>query len=375
MKTMNDTTNRVEIDMRGKWIRGGLALVVAAGLAGCGAAAADGTDEGSEGSEFVRVINVEVQTLAARPFAEVIRLTGVARANQDVEVSAEESGVIREIFVEKGSSVREAQALARIDGEILEAQVAQARAAAELAEETWTRRKRLWEEDRVGSEIAYLEARYAAEQTAASLRALEERLERTTVRAPFAGVLDQRMIEVGSMVSPGQALFRVVDLSPMKVVAGVPERYAADVRPGTETTVHFDVLPGDAFEGSISYVGATVDARNRTFPVELRMANPGGLVKPEMVANLEVERRTLEEAVVVPQDALVRVEDGYVVFVVREEGGVSVAERRRVELGPRQRDEVVIMAGVSEGDRLVVVGQKSVADGDRVNVVGTGPQG
>jgi membrane fusion protein, multidrug efflux system len=82
-----------------------------------------------------------------------------------------------------------------------------------------------------------------------------------------------------------------------------------------------------------------------------------------------VTRRAVEEAVVVPQDALVRVEDGYVVFVATERGGVTVAEARPVTLGPARRNRVVVEEGVAEGERLIVVGHRSVADGDRVNVV------
>jgi membrane fusion protein, multidrug efflux system len=94
--------------------------------------------------------------------------------------------------------------LLKIDDAVLRAQVGQARAQADLAEQTWERRKRLWEEDRVGSELAYLEAKFAAEQTAANLAGLEARLERTTIRAPFTGILDERAVEVGTMVSPAR---------------------------------------------------------------------------------------------------------------------------------------------------------------------------
>ena len=90
-----------------------------------------------------------------------------------------------------------------------------------------------------------------------------------------------------------------------------------------------------------------------------------------MVANVSVTRRALQEAMVVPQDALIRVEDGYVVFVVTQREGATVAEVRPVVLGPSQRNRVVVEEGVRPGDRLIVVGQKSVADGDRVNVVGS----
>lgn len=353
-------------DKQVRWMRGGLAVVGAVVLSACGDAGAEDT----RGEPFVRVINVEVQEISAQRFVDQIRLTGAVWANQDVQVAAEESGVIREILKERGARVRAGEALAKIDDTILRAQTEQARAQAELASQTWERRQRLWEEDRVGSEIAYLEAKFAAEQTAANLRALEERLERTTVRAPFDGVLEDRTIEVGSMVSPGMVVARVVDLDPVKIRAGVPERYAADVHPGAQADVSFDVFPGREFRAPVTFVGATVNPQNRTFSVEVVMPNPEELIKPEMVANVGVAREELDAAMVVPQDALVRVEDGYVVFVAAEREGNTVAEVRPVTLGPSQRNQVVLESGVSLGDRLIIVGQKSVADGDRVNVVG-----
>lgn len=348
------------------------ALVLALAATGCGGGDAEGVEEAEATAPpaFARVINVEVRTIETRPFEEQIRLTGVAWANRDVQVAAEESGTIAEIFVDRGASVSAGQALFRIDDRVLRAQVNQARAQAELAQQTWERRRRLYEEDQVGSELAYLEARSAAQQAQAALESLEARLARTTIRAPFAGVLDQRMVEVGTHVSPGTPVARLVDLDPIKVVAGVPERYAGDVRRGGAAVVLFRVLPDEEYGTTIDYVGSTVNAQNRTFPIEIRMGNPGGLIKPEMVANILVERRALTDAVVVPQDALVRVEGGYVVFVAEETANGLVARVRSVELGPRQNDEVVVESGVEPGDRLVVVGQRSVADGDRINVVG-----
>ena len=348
-------------------IRGTLALVGGLVLAGCGSAQADGA---AASEEFVRVINVEVATIEVETFVEEIRLTSVAMANRDVMVAAEESGVIRELYADRGDWVSTGDPIAKIDDRLLSAQVDQARAAAELAQQTWVRRKRLWEEEQVGSEIAYLEAKFAAQQTAATLTGLEERLARTVVRAPFGGVLDERHVDVGTMVSPSDPIGRLVDLNPIKVFAGVPERYAADIRVGGQAQMTFEALGNDVFRAAIRYVGATVNPRNRTFAIEVQLPNPNGEIKPEMVANMSVTRRQVAEAIVVPQDALVRVEDGYVVYVVAGQGGATEAEVRTVELGPTRRNLVVIESGVSLGERLIVVGQKSVANGDRVRVVG-----
>jgi RND family efflux transporter MFP subunit len=348
-----------------------LVLGAALAVSACGGAQADGAEADEAGEEFVRIINVETLPVAPREFVERVRLTGTVEANRDVTVSAEESGTIVELLVEKGRAVRAGQPIARIDDRLLEPQVRQARAQAELARETWERRKRLWEEDQVGSELAYLEARYAAEEAAARLENLQQRLERTVVEAPVEGILDDRLVEVGTLVGPGTPVARVVDLDPVKIRGGVPERYAADVSTGARATVSFDVLEGEVFDGTVSYVGSTVSRSDRTFPVELTMPNPGGVVKPEMVANISVVRRTLEQAVVVPQDAIVRVEDGYVVFVVEGEGEERVARARPIVLGPSQSNQVVVREGLSAGEELVVVGQNQVADGDRVRVVGS----
>ncbi len=359
----------IERGIRGVALAFGLGL-----LSACGgdAEAGDAADVTEEPTAFTRVINVEVEAVVPETFVERIRLTGTVEANRDVTVSAEESGTIVELLVEKGERVSAGDSILRIDDRLLRAQFEEAQARAALAAETWERRKRLWEEDRVGSELAYLEARYASEQAAASLATLERRLERTVVLAPIEGVLDDRMVELGALVSPGTPVARIVDLDPVKVVGGVPERFAADVRRGSRATVRFDVLPDREFEGRVGFVGAAVDARTRTFPVELVFRNPGGVVKPEMVANISVERRSFDDAIVVDQDAIVRKADGYAVFVIGEDAEGPRAEVRQVEIGASQSDRVVIESGVEPGDRLVVVGQQQVADGDRVRIVGGG---
>ena len=257
----------VEVRRRG----GGVALMAAIALAGCGLQDADGADEAPTATG--RVLNVVVAALEPRDFSEVIRLSGTVAANRDVVVSAEESGIVTAVLVEKGSRVSQGQPIARIDDRLLSSQVAQATAQAALAGEIWTRRQRLFEDDGVGSELAYLEAKYQAQQADAALAALQRRLERTVVLAPIQGVLDDRQVEVGTMVNPGTPVARIVDLDPVKVVAGVPERYASDIRPGSRATVTFDALEAQTFEATIGFVGAVVNPSNRTFPVELRLPN------------------------------------------------------------------------------------------------------
>ncbi|MBA3889001.1 MAG: efflux RND transporter periplasmic adaptor subunit [Gemmatimonadaceae bacterium] len=348
-------------------------LAIAAACSDDAEARADSAAAAVAAEPAGRVINVQVAVVAGSDFAERIRLTGTVTAYRDVTISAEETGVIRQLPVAKGSTVGAGQVIAAIDDRILRAQVAQARAQAELTREVADRRHRLFTESTIGTELSVLEARSAAQQAAANLDGLSERLARTRIRAPISGVLDERNVEIGTMVAPGTPVARIIALSPAKVTAGVPERFAADVVPGSMARVTFDVLPGRHFDARIDYVGAAVNARNRTFPIEIALPNQGFAIKPEMVANVEILKQRLQQAVVVPQEALVRIENGFVVFVVEEDAGRPVARRRPVLLGPSQRNQVVVQAGLDPGDRLIVVGQNQVAHNDRVNVVAAAP--
>lgn len=346
------------------------ALVVA--LAGCGGGVQAGQvpeDSAQPGAEVGRRITVEVETLAPTPFTDYVRLTGTVEADRDVTVAAEESGVIRELYVEKGARVAAGQPIAKIDDRVLAAQAEQAASEAALAKETWERQRRLWEEERIGTELAYLRARYAAETADANARALAARLERTTIRAPVSGILDARFVEVGSMVAPGAPVARVVDSNPVKVVGGVPERFAGDVRRGGAVRITFDVLPGQEFEGRIAFVGTVVDPQSRTFPIEVEVPNPGGDIKPGMVANISATRRVFDSVIAVPREAVVRTESGYIAYVAVEQGGRTIAEARPLQLGPAQMNRIVVESGLQAGDRLIVVGQQQVAAGDILEVI------
>jgi membrane fusion protein, multidrug efflux system len=342
-------------------------LALALPLAGCAADEASASD--ADGARPARVISVEVEEVRPAAFTEFVRVVGSVQANRDVLVAAEEGGVIRELLVEKGAYVRAGQPIARVDDAVLRAQVDQAVASARLASETWERQRRLWEEERVGTEMGYLQAMYGARTAEAGARVLRERLARTVVRAPIAGVLEDRMVEVGSMVVPGAPIARIVDASTVKVLGGVPERHAGDVSRGAEMRVVFDAMAGADHAGRVQFVGATLNESNRTFPIEVAVPNPRGVIRPGMVAHLEVARGTVREALLVPQNALLRRENGYVVYVAVARDGEQLAELRDVVPGAFHGDRIVVEEGLRGGERIVTVGQQQVSSGDRLRIV------
>lgn len=349
---------------------------VTAVFAGAALALVLGACSGGEASEVSEAAApagriVSVETLAVQPedFTDFVQVVGTVEANRDVTVSAEEAGTIRQLLVEKGAFVQAGQPIARIDDRVLRPQADQAAAEAALARETWERQRRLWEEDRVGSEMSYLQARYRAETAEAGARALRERLERTVVRAPIGGILDSREVEVGTLVSPGTPIARVIDAGTVKITGGIPERLAGQIQRGTTVEIFIEGPGAPSFTGTVNFVGASVEASNRTFPIEVVVANPSGALKPGMIANLRLARATLGGALVVPQEAVLRTESGYAVYVVSGTETAPVAESRSVALGPSQGNRVIIDAGLEAGDRVIVVGHGRLAPGDRLQIV------
>jgi membrane fusion protein, multidrug efflux system len=349
----------------GMYRYGSVALVAV--VAACGSSV-DGEQVSSDAATE-RIVNVEVLELAPEAFEDFIGITGTVEAERDITVAAEESGVVREVLAEKGRLIRAGQPIARIDDRVLRAQYDQARSEAALARETFERQRRLWQDEQIGSEMNYLRAKYGAETAEASARVLAARLERTVVRAPITGVLDARYVEIGSMVAPGAAVARLIDVDTLRVAGGVPERYAADIRPGASATVSIDNLRGQEFAGRTRFVGSSISEQNRTFPVEVAIPNPGGTLKPGMVARVRLARGVAAEALLVPREAVLRTEDGYVVYTLHEQGGGHSARATPVITGPGAGNRVVIESGLQAGDLVVVLGQHQVANGDAVRIV------
>ena len=358
-----------------------VATLLAASLALMGAgcappgdtAAADETVEerGPLAAAFgARVVNVEVTRVEPTTFVQYIRVVGEVEAMHDVTVSAEETGTIASFLVAKGERLTRGQPVARISSELLDAQLEEARAILDIATERYQRQRRLWEEQSVGTEMAVLEAKSQVQTSAARLKVLETRQARTLVATPIAGTYDEQYVEAGELVTPGTRLLRVLATDQVRVVAGIPERYALTIVPGTLALVTFDVLEGREFEGEIEFVGISVDRRSRTVPIEIVLDNGEGLIRPRLVANVQVERTREEQVIVVPQDLVQRTESGFQVFVAEQGADGLIAGAREVDLGASYANEVVVTSGLAAGERLITSGHRQVDDGSVVSLVG-----
>ena len=353
-----------------------LALVAAMVLAGCG----NESNDAQGAAQEVRAVRVETLVLSPTSFEDVIQITGSVEALDDATLSAQASGTVVAL-APLGSTVGAGGTIAQLDPAMsrsavqqAQAQVESAQAQFDLAEDNFERNEPLYSDSVISAvewenvRAQYNQARAALAQAKASLSQAQEQLRQSRVTAPFTGTVEEHFAELGEQVTPGRQIARVINTSRVKVVAGVPERYAADIEPGTPVMVDFKAYAGSNVRSEVDFVGRAIDPQSRTFPVEIQLPNPTGTFKPEMVAQVYVTRQEIEEALVVPRSAIVRDEDGDSVFLVEREGENAVAVKTPVTLGAGYGGQVVV-TNLQAGDEVIVLGQSNLTQGDRVQVM------
>lgn len=326
-------------------------------------------------------VRVETSVLEPRTFEERIELAGALEAKQDATLSAQSAGTITSL-VDLGTPVSAGALIAQLDAEVLKANLEQAKAvvlASEaqlaLAQDLHRRQQPLLEK-KVISPLEFENVRaqlLRAEADLAQAKANESRAKKqlvdTRIVAPFAGRVEHHFARAGEQVNPGAPVVRVTNASVLKVKAGVPERYAADIRPGAEVKVSFSAYGLEDRSGRVGFVGGAIDPKNRTFTVEIEIENADGRLKPEMLVKLLLVRARHEQALVLPLSAVLYDETGRSVFVVEKQDGVARAARRPLTLKVESGKDVVIQSGLEAGQEVVVLGQSQLNPGDVVEIV------
>jgi len=340
-------------------------MIVAAGaLAGCSAARSEETD-GAGGTP--RAVPVRVQPAESVRRPRVTAASGVVQARTEVDVGFQVPGKVVAVGPDEGSAVRAGELLAQIDPTDYRLGLAQAEAQAEQAAQERERFRPLLA---IGSVAAndFERIESGTRQSAAAAGLARKRLADTRLVAPLSGVVARRAIQAGETAAPGQPVFTIVDVDPVRVRIGVPEAEVAAVRVGQRADVRLPALAGQTFSGRVTLVGIAADPTTRTYAVEVSVPNPAHRLKVGMVAEASVYGEQLTSAITVPAGAVVRDADGATLVYVLDARDSNV-HARRVETGAAREDAVEITRGVNVGEPVVVAGQQRVHDGSRVLVL------
>lgn len=313
----------------------------------------------------VQPVNVQLETLKPSKLVDAIRVAGIVKAYEDVNMSPEEGGVVKEWKARKGEHVKKGQVIVTLRDEVIKAGYEAAQAQFNMAELNVKKQRGVYNEQGI-SELQYKNLEYSRDAAKANADLMKARWERTQLRSPIDGILDNTIPNEGEFAPPGVPIARVVNTSVVKIQADVPELFSGAILGGVPAIVSFDALPGDTLRGTVSFVSSTLSSSNRTLAVEMIIKNPFADLKPEMVAKIQLLRETKSNALLISESIVQLVDRDRSIVYVENNGK---AEERRLKLGGRQGNMVEVLEGLNAGDRLIVVGYQKLIDGTPIVAV------
>ena len=314
---------------------------------------------------------VNTITIKSEQFDHYLELQGDVMTKQNVLIYPEMPGTLQRVYVKEGDRVRKGQTLATIDDGGMGSQVSQLKTQAELAKTTFERRKRLWEQ-KIGSEIEYLSAKAQFEAAEDAVKQTQSQLGKSTIRAPFSGIIDDVIKDQGTVVAPGQGseVFRIVNLSDMYIEVDVPETYLSEVTKGKAAMVYFPVT-GDSIKTSIRETGNFINPSNRSFSAEISVPNKEGNIKPNLSAKVSLNDYSNEQAILVPSNIISENAEGEQYVFVAEapnEQGEAIAKKTIITTGKTQGGLIEVLSGIKGGNYVIKEGARTVKDGQKIKV-------
>lgn len=322
--------------------------------------------DGGESSETKEVKSSAVRILKLNPrtFTDYINVVGVVKPIDKANLGYQEGGIIETFFKKKGDYVKKDEIIVEIDNETLKASLDAAKAQYDLAEMTFEKQEKVYKEN-INSEFQYLQSKYNRDQAKANYELMKARYEKTFIKAPFNGYIDDKYYEEGEFALPGTPIIYLVNNYTLKVEAGIPERYVGQIKNGDKVKLRFKDILKDDISGRVSFVGSSIITENRTFPIEVSFTNDKKILKPELVAELFIERSTYTDVFIIPEEVVTRADNGFVVYTASN----GKALVNNIEIISRFKDSIAVRNGLAVGDSLITVGYQNLVEQERINIV------
>ena len=353
-----------------------LILAAAGVLAGVGfywkhsnSSPATAKDAGAAAKGALKGVPVKVGTVKTGTISEEASAVGSLLANESVMIRPEREGRITQIHFTEGQVVRKGERLVSLDSAEIEAQLAAVTSELTLNRSRMKRAEELHEKKFISGQ-ALDDAREALNQSTARQAEVKARLEKSAVIAPFEGVAGLRQVSPGAYVKAGQDVARLEGIGTLKLDFRMPELYLGRIKTKQEVQVRVDAFAGETFHGEIFAIEPAVDESSRTVLLRARVPNPGVRLKPGMFARVLLVLETRENALIIPEQALVpQGKDRFVYRIVDDKAVLT-----KIEMGLRRPGEVEIRSGLRADDPIIVDGQLRLRDGVPVTVLADKPQ-
>lgn len=312
----------------------------------------------------VRSKAVSVSVIEPRVFDHYVQTQGKVESEYNILVSAKTMGVVTNVYVTEGQSVRKGQVIAQLDNSVIQRNIEGMKSQLELATSVFERQKNLWDQ-KIGTEVQFLQARTNKESLEKQLASLNEQNEMTRIKSPITGTVDQVAVKIGENISPGMPAARIVNSADLKIVADISEAYVTNIKKGNKVMVHIPEL-NEEVEAKVTFVGRTIDPLSRTFRVDVKLPSLENL-RPNMTGVIRVIFHTEPSAITVPVNVVQEVNGEKVVYVAENGGDHTVARKKVVTVGGVYSN-LAQVKGLDEGDSIITVGYQGLNDGDVVKI-------
>ena len=312
----------------------------------------------------VKSKEVSVTELAPRKFDHYVQTQGSVDAEDNILVSAKSPGVVTSVYVKEGQQVSKGQVLAQIDNSVIIRSIEAQKSQLELAKTVFERQKNLWDQ-KIGTEVQYLQAKTNKESLEKQLESLNEQNDMMRIKAPISGTVDEVAIKIGENIAPGMPAVRVVNTSDLKLIANVSEAYVTNIRKGNAAVINIPELKKE-ISAKVTFVGKTIDPLSRTFPVEIKLPSDGDL-RPNMTGVLKVIFHSEPSTIVVPVNVVQEVNKEKIVFVAETNGKQTVA-RKKVVTVEGVYDNLAQVKGLKAGEKVITFGYQGLNDGQVIKI-------
>ena len=300
--------------------------------------------------------------LKPQEFADNLSLSGSLEANEQIDIRSEVSGIVESLNFNEGSMVSKGQVLFKVNDIELRAQLAKARTAQNLASENARRAKLLLEKEAISRE-EYDVANADYQSARAETQLVNAQLAKTSVRAPFAGKIGLRSISKGTYVTPTTVIAKLVNTSQLKITFSIPEKYATQMKIGSTLTFN-TAGSNEQHTAKIYAIEPEIEVATRTLKMRAVAQNNEGKLLPGTFANVVLPLAKIDDALLVPSEALIPIQGGKKIFVKQQGKAKEVV----VETGARTAKEVLITSGLKAGDTILTSGVMSLKEGSPVQV-------
>ena len=309
--------------------------------------------------------------LSSEKFNHFIEFQASIKTRKNVLLYPEFNGILKKIYVKEGQKVKKGMLLAHIDDAGLRIQLEQLEIQTALSKTKLERIQRLWDQ-KIGAEINMLEAKTMYESKLKSIAQLKKQIEKTEIRAPFSGTIDEITANTGTNLMPGQTpVMRIVNLDEMYTESNVPERYLKSIKIGTEAIIEIPML-GREYKSTIRQTGSFINPNNRSFRVEAPLVNSDNMTKPNLTSKLKILDYSNQEAILIPLRIIKEnaKSESYVYRLKSDQKeGVYLTEQVFLKLGKKTQDRVEVLEGLNAGDLIVDEGASIVENNQRVKTI------